>query len=127
MGAWFLAGAPDDRHLLGPESMHYTLFLGRLTVRQSVRLIALGEMWPGMLNRTLYLDLAALDWEEITPAMGPVTKIAWDGDPLGNIDHDWPAGSFLIEMLAEDRLRIEWFDTHDLGMVFTEAARVYVR
>jgi hypothetical protein len=127
MGAWFLEGAPDDRHLLGPESGHYTLFLGRLTARQSVRLIAVGEMWPGMLNRTLFLDPAALDWEKMTPATGPVTQIAWNGDPLGGIYYDWPAGSFLVEMLAEDRLRIEWFDTHETGMAFTAAARVYVR
>jgi hypothetical protein len=126
MGAWFLEGAPDG-HLLGPEAMPYTLFLGRFTVRQSVRLIAVGEMWPEMHNRTLVLDPAALDWEKITPATGRIAQRAWNSSPLGVISYDWPGGTFLIEMLAEDRLRIEWFDTHETGMAFTEAARVYVR
>jgi hypothetical protein len=127
MGAWFLEGAPDDGHLLGPEGMPYTLFLGRFTVRQSVRLIAVGEMWPEMLNRTLALDPAALDWEKVTPATGRIAQRAWNSSPMGVINFDWPGGTFLIEMLAEDRLRIEWFDTHEPVTEFTEAARAYER
>jgi hypothetical protein len=127
MGAWFLEGAPAG-NLLGPESSHYTLFLGRFTLRQSVRLIAVGGMWPGMHNSTFALDPAALDWEKVTPATGRIAQKAWYSSLMGEFTYDWPGGgTFLIEMLAEDRLRLEWFDTHEPVTEFTAAARVYVR
>jgi hypothetical protein len=34
-------------------------------------------------------------------------------------------GSILIEMLDDERLRIEWFDTHEPVAAFTAAARIY--
>lgn len=126
MGAWFLEGAPEG-DLLGPDGVPYTLFLGRYTLRQSVRLVAVGEPWPGMQNRSLALDPSARDWETITPGSGRIAQRAWNAPQTGEIDHDRPGGTFLVEMLAPDRLRIEWFDTHEPVTEFTDAARVYVR
>jgi hypothetical protein len=127
MGAWFLEGAPAG-NLLGPESTHYTLFLGRFALRQSVRLVAVGGWWPGMHNSTFALDPAVLDWEKVTPATGRIAQKAWYSSLMGEFNNDWPGGgTFLIEMLAEDRLRLEWFDTHEPVTEFTAAARVYVR
>lgn len=45
----------------------------------------------------------------------------------GTQNFDWPRGTFLIEMLAPDRLRIEWFDTHEPVAGFTAGARVFER
>ncbi|MHB1297761.1 MAG: M23 family metallopeptidase [Gemmatimonadaceae bacterium] len=126
MGAWFLEDAPD-RPLLGPDGMPYTLFLGRFTVRESTRLISVGQIWPGMQNPIHALDPAAMDWENVTPAAGRVAQRAWNTSPMGLANYSWPGGTFLVEMLAGDRLRIEWFDTHEPVTEFTAEARVYVR
>lgn len=38
-----------------------------------------------------------------------------------------PEGSILLEMPSDDRLRIEWFNTHEPATEFTAASRLYER
>jgi hypothetical protein len=40
---------------------------------------------------------------------------------------DWPGGTLLLEVLEGERLRVEWFDTHDPVEGFTAVARTYER
>lgn len=127
MGAWFLEGAPAG-NLLGPHGVPYNLYFGRFTLRQSVRFVAVGRPWPGQVNQTLTLDPAGRDWEAITPASGRVAQRMWHGTQTGLVTQfEWPAGTIVVEMLAADRLRIEWFDTHEPVTEFTAASRVYIR
>jgi hypothetical protein len=76
------------------------------------------------------LAVAALDaprWEAITPGTGRVWIPLWQAARDGTPDGAWPKGGVLLEVLVEERLRIEWFDTHEEPVDFTGAAEVYER
>lgn len=127
MGAWFTAGVPDTVDVFNPANAQYALFLGRFALRPSTRLAAVGKLWPDMQTPFLALDSQAPDWETITPATGLVAIKAWAGTEDGRRIEEFPQGTFLVQMTAEDTLRVDWFASHDTPAGFTDSARVYIR
>lgn len=127
MGAWFTAEAPDTVELFNPANAQYTLFLGRFSLRPSTRIAAIGKLWPAMQTPYLALESQAPDWETITPATGPVAIKAWAITQDGLRNLEFPQGTFLVEMTADDTLRLDWFASHEEPAGFTDSARVYVR
>lgn len=123
-GNWFEEGTPADISLRF-DQVHRQLFLGRLQVRHETRIA--NSRWTEPLLGLMTIDPAAPSWEEITPQSGVVSLKAWNITREGTPNFDFPRGTLLVEMLAADRLRIEWFDTHDPVAAFTEGARVFER
>jgi hypothetical protein len=125
-GAWFLEGTPVRESMNGDHAPNQ-LFLGRLQERDETRILTIGKSWPGQLDPLLAIDPAAPSWDQITTASGIVALKAWrldrDGRPLA----DSVEGTILIEVLANERIRIEWFERHDPVTTFTADARIYER
>jgi hypothetical protein len=125
-GAWFLRGTPVERSLeVTFEPNH--LFLGRLQERDASRILVVGTVWPGQPNRLIVIDQSAPSWEAITPASGIVALKAWGLDRDGTPRLSVPQGTALVEVLSGERIRVEWFDTHESVTTFTAAARLYER
>lgn len=125
-GAWFLEGTPVEESLT-VDYVPNQLFLGRLQERYEVRIMVVGETWPDQGNRIVVIDSSDPSWDDITPASGPVHLVGWNLAADGGPNLDFANGTVLVEMLTGERLRIEWFDTHDPPTGFTGAARVYER
>jgi hypothetical protein len=124
-GNWFREGIPFDESLL-PVHEQAQLFLGPLQERDEVMIVSK----VGWFAAAMDVALAALDaprWEDVTPATGRVWVPLWQAAPDGTPDDARPKGSVLLEVLADERLRIEWFDTHEEPVDFTGAAEVYER
>lgn len=126
-GGWFLEGSPPGDVPLRVGNEHMRIFLGRYTERLETRIIIIGGPWAGMVNRRLAVDENAPDWEVITPDSGRLQILLWNLNVEALPNPDWAGGSVLLEMLDQERLRLEWFDTHDALSEFTDEARVYVR
>lgn len=126
-GGWFLEGAPAGDVPLQRGNDHMLLWLARWVERRETRIAVVGERWPGMVNQTLAVDAAAPSWEELTPASGAVALKLWNLNAAATANLDWPAGTLLVQVLAGERLRVEWFDTHEPVGGFTTAARMYER
>lgn len=126
-GGWFIAGSPKTSEPLAFGNEHMLLWLARYVERQETRIVSLGDLWPGMVNRLLAVDTAAPSWESITPASGAVAVKLWNigTDALPNTT--WPGGTLLVQLLDSLTLRVEWFDTHGTVTAFTAAARTYER
>ncbi len=125
-GGWFLEGAPSSALQVGNE--RFLLWLARYVERDETRILSIGERWPGMQNQVVAVDPSAPDWESITPASGTVVMKLWNlsAQALPNAAGP-PAGTFLIRLLAPNRLRMEWFETHAPVSDFTAAAKVFER
>lgn len=123
-GNWFEEGTPADISFRFDQT-HRQLFLGRLQVRYATRIA--NARWTEPLIGLVTIDPEAPSWEEITPASGLVSLRAWNITREGTPNLDFPRGTLLVEMLSADRLRIEWFDTHEPVEAFTAGARVFER
>jgi hypothetical protein len=124
-GNWFLEGIPFEESLL-PVHEQAQLFLGPLQERVEVGIVSK----VGWFAAAMDVAVAALDaprWENITSGTGRVWIPLWQAARDGTPDPDWPKGGVLLEVLADERLRIEWFDTHEEPADFTGAAEVYER
>ncbi|MEX0647452.1 MAG: hypothetical protein WEA56_09935 [Balneolaceae bacterium] len=126
-GGWFIEGAPPGTLPLDVDNWHMLLFLGRYVERQATRIVTFGESWPEMPNFSLVLDEDEPDWEDITPSTGVIALKLWNMNREALPNLDWQGGTMLLEMPEPDRLRVEWFDTHDPVEEFTEKAKVFVR
>ncbi len=125
-GAWFLQGTPVSESLNVVYSRNQ-LFLGLLQERDDIRIMTVGERWPGLQNMLVVIDPGAPSWSAITAASGPVALKGWALDRDGSPQYGFPQGTLLVEVLTGERLRIEWFDTHAPVSAFTAAARTYER
>jgi hypothetical protein len=125
-GLWFRPGTPDTLSF-HPDRADASLFLGPLQERRSTRILVSGRAWPGSWAGMTAVDSSGPDWTAVTPERGPVAVRAWNLSPDGTPDVGFPRGSWLVEMVAPDRLRIEWFDSHEPPADFTEAALEYER
>lgn len=126
-GGWFIEGAPAGDVPLERGNDHMLLWFGRWVERRETRIMHTGEAWPGSVNRLLALDAAAPSWEDLTPASGAVALKMWNLGTDARPNLDWPGGTLLLQVLEDERLRVEWFDTHDPVGAFTSAARTYER
>jgi hypothetical protein len=126
-GIWLKEGAPPGNQVFVVGNDEYPMFLGPLAERYDTRILTVGDQWPGMRDQLSAVDEADPSWDEITLADGVVSITLWRLDQDALPDTDQPHGSILIEMLDEERLRIEWFDTHEPVSAFTAAARIYTR
>ncbi len=126
-GNWVIAGAPAGGGVLEGGNDHLLLHLGRFPDRVETRYFAVGELWPGMVNPGLAVDVAEPSWELITPASGARSFRLWNLGMDGLPALDWPGGTLRLEMLDGASMRVEWFDTHEPVDAFTPAARVYTR
>ena len=124
-GTWVKEGTGPVSLGQGQESL--ILFFGRWSERPSSRLVTFGELWQGMPNRTLLSDPAAPNWEQITPSSGVVAIKLWNLDAEATQNFSWPGGTLLLEIIDDQSLRMEWFDTHGAVTEFTGSARVYER
>jgi hypothetical protein len=84
-----------------------------------------GNIWTGQLDRLIVIDPAAPSWDEITPSAGIVSMKAWAVDRDGAPQYSRPFGTVLLEVLADRRIRIEWFETQDDVTGFTAGSRIY--
>jgi hypothetical protein len=125
-GHWWLDGTPIEFSFT-VDYVSTQLFLGRLQERYETRIMTVGERWTDQPNTLVVIDPAAPSWDDITEASGPVALAAWGLDRDGTPLYSFPHGTVLVEVLAGERLRIEWFDTHDEVTSFTATARVYER
>lgn len=123
-GNWFEEGTPADISFRFDQA-HRQLFLGRLQVRYETRIAKPGWTEPAV--GMVVIDPSAPSWEEITPTSGILSLKAWNVSREGTPNYDYPRGTLLLEMLAPDRLRTEWFDTHEVVEGFTAGARVFER
>lgn len=73
------------------------------------------------------VDPAAPSWDQITPADGVVPLKAWSLDRDGTAQFNRPFGTVLVQVLPDQRVRVEWFDTQDEVSGFTGGARIYER
>jgi hypothetical protein len=125
-GIWFREGTPLDRSS-HPDYADRLLFLGPLQERDDIRIVSHEAGWFRALLDIGVVDPAAPYWEDISPASGtvwlPLWEIARDGGP--NVQN--PLGGVLVEVLPGEKLRFEWFDTHDEPAGFTAMAAVYER
>ena len=128
-GGWFIEGSRDlDVLRFGNE--HMLLLLGRWVEREETRIASFGQLDTGTSSGFLQfaVDPAAPSWEDITPASGVVALRLWpigvDARPATDRP---PRGTLLLQLVDDQTLRIEWFDTHDPVTEFTGAARVYER
>lgn len=126
-GGWFIEGAPEGDVPLQFGNQHMLLWLARWVERQETRILSVGDRWPGMPNPLLVVDAEAPDWEQITPASGAVSMRMWNIGSDARANLTWPGGTILVQVLEGERLRIEWFDTHESVTAFTAAARIYER
>jgi hypothetical protein len=124
-GMWFAEGAPGDDQVFTPPWVHTHLYLGRLAERTSLRIVTTGEEWGGY--RLGMVDEEGPEWERLTAANGPVQAILWGEAREFEPNLGQPQGSVLVEVLGDDRLRIEWFDTHEPVTAFTGNATTYTR
>lgn len=127
-GAWFREGSPRDNTPLEAGQEWRLLWLGRYVENDASRILHVGEAWPGMPdNLYLVVDPAALAWEDLTPAAGPQALRLWRMGSDARANPALPAGTVLVEMPSADRLRIEWFPTHDPVTTFGAGVRVFER
>jgi hypothetical protein len=124
-GGWFVEGSPTARLTFASEP--YLLWLARYVERDETRIASFGETWPGMENWLLAVDPAGPDWETVTPASGVVAVHLWQIGRDARPDLERPGGTLLLQMLDGRRLRMEWFNTHELVAGFTAASKVFVR
>ena len=127
-GSWFIEGSPMDNTPLEAGQDWRLLWLGRFTEFDESRILHVGEAWDGMPDViNLVVDEVYPSWEEITPADGRFAIRLWRMASDATANLSWPAGSILLEMPSDDRLRIEWFNTHEPATEFTAASRLYER
>lgn len=104
------------------------LFLGRLQERDATRVLTKGGggWYPDGFGVAV-VDDADPSWDALTPSSGTTQLRLWELARDGRADLGDAYGSVLIEVLPDERIRIEWFDTHDPVAAFTDAAVEYVR
>ena len=126
-GGWILDGAPEDVFIVGREK--YLLWTGKLAENPESNIVNIGERWPEQPEAyfTYVVDGRDPSWEEITPELGIVQVRLWRAAKSGLPDGIRPLGSLLLQVLDEERLQIEWFDSHDAVSGFTNGHRIYVR
>ncbi len=127
-GAWFIEGSPMDNTPLEAGQDWRLLWLGRYVENDESPILHVGEPWAGMPdNLYLVVDPEHPSWEAITPSSGRLALRLWrmGSDARANLAQ--PAGTVLVEMPSSDRLRIEWFTSHDPVTEFTGAARLFER
>jgi hypothetical protein len=125
-GNWFAEGTPLEG-AFSPTHAPGHLFMGPLQERRELRILSVGRGWEGSWRGLTVIDPSAPDWDDITPSTGPVALRAWNLAPDATPDLDFPRGTWLLEMLDADRLRLESFDGHEAPAGFTAAARIYER
>jgi hypothetical protein len=125
-GAWFLEGTPVARSTEFDFFPNH-LFLGRLAEREETRIMTVGTPWSGQPNSLVVIDPAEPSWDTITPASGVVALAAWGIEPDGTANYGYPHGTVLVAALGGERIRVEWFDTHDPVTAFTPSSRIYER
>ncbi|GEM_PF-5268397 len=127
-GAWFREGSPMDNTPLTAGQEWRLLWLGRYTEFDETRILHVGEAWDGMSQViNLVVDENYPSWEDINPATGRISLKLWFIDSNAQANKGYPTGTVLLEMTSNNRLKIEWFPTHDLVDEFTGAARIYER
>jgi hypothetical protein len=124
-GGWFIEGTPYDDSLT-PAYETASVFLGPLQERDDVRLVSKVGWFLAVMDIAV-ADPEAPRWEDIGPATGPVWVTLWSATREGGPDFTRPAGGVRLEVLDGEKLRIEWFDTHDDPGAFTAAAGLYER
>lgn len=125
-GLWFQEGTPDtlSYHV---QWVRRQLFMGPLQERHETRILTVGAGWGDDWGGLSVLDPSAPDWDAITPSTGAVTLRMWNLTPRGTPNFDFPRGTYLLEMVDGETLRLEWFAGHDEPTEFTAGARVYER
>lgn len=125
-GNWFRLGTPLEESLV-PIHGDSVLFLGRLLERNDQPiLVAEGLDYPAGYG-VVAPDPSAPIWSSITQANGLLWIKLWEIGPDGLPRFDSPQGSILLQVLAADRLKLEWFNTHDPVAAFTAGAWTYER
>jgi hypothetical protein len=126
-GYWVMAGNPTLYASL--PNWGKWLVLTRYVERQETRIVSLGTPWPGgnTGNFLSAVDESAPSWEDITPPLGSVALKLWGLGADARPDMTRPAGTLLIEVRADETIRVEWFDTHGVVGAFTAAARIFER
>ncbi len=124
-GGWFLEGTPYDDSFT-PAYEENSVFLGPLQERDDVRIVSKVGWFLAV------MDIAVVGpdsprWEDITPDSGRVWVPLWAAARDGSPDLDKPLGGVLVQVLADEKLRIEWFDTQEEQTGFTAAAGMYER
>jgi len=125
-GGWFRLGVPltDATH---PRYADSVLYLGRLLERNEVPiLVAEGLGYPSGYG-VITPDPASPTWDEITQASGMVWLKLWNVGHDGLPDFTSAQGSVLLQVLPNERITLEWFNTHDPVAAFTANARTYER
>lgn len=125
-GNWFREGTPLEE-AFSPANEPGHLFMGPLQERRELRILSVGEAWEGSFRGLTVIDPAAPDWKDITPSTGPIALTAWNLGSDAAPNYVFPRGTWLLEMLSETRLRLEWFEGHQEPAGFTAAARIYER
>lgn len=125
-GYWFLEGTPVKESFCACQTQKH-LFLGTLQERDDTQIMSVGETWPAQGNFILATDPSAPRWTDVTAASGIVALPGWNLNRDGSPNYDFANGTVLLEVLPDQRVRIEWFDTHDQVSVFTSEARIYER
>lgn len=124
-GTWVAEG--NLRKYLINTDEPLLLWFGRWTERQETQVISIGGRWPGQDNNTLVTDVAAPEWEDITPATGKVAIKLWNLNASALANLSYPGGTVLMELLNARLLRLEFFNTHNAITDFTVAAKRYER
>lgn len=125
-GNWFKEGAPNNHSAASPDYAHTHLYLGRLAEKEETRIIVVGDPWADMPNRMAVVDSDAPSWDELTLESTTVVRL-WGLSPDGDPELNFPHGTVLLEVLENNQLRIEWFDTHNTVLSFGENVRLYER
>jgi hypothetical protein len=125
-GNWFLEGTPLNQTFT-PAYAHAQMYLGPLQERPDISILSNEAGWFTSLLDIGIVDPAAPAWQQITPASGRVWLRLWQVTRDAGPDYDAPRGGVLVEVLPDERLRIEYFPTHSTQTAFTSAARLYER
>ncbi len=126
-GGWIRDGAPEEVFVVGNEK--HLLWTGKLSENPVSNIINIGERWPGQpeAHFTYVVDQQDPSWDEITPEKGAVQVRLWQVAKSGLPDGVRSLGSMLVQVLEREKLRIEWFDTHDTVPNFSGQSRMYGR
>ncbi len=125
-GAWFRTGTPLT-DALAPQHQAAQLFLGRLQELAETPILVTGATWYRAPWGVVVPDAEYPDWTRITPGTGTVWIKLWETGRDGRAMLSSPQGGVLLEVLAGEQMRVEWFDTHVRPPGFTAAAWVYER
>lgn len=129
-GTWFRDDAPPGEIVYSADHWHTVLHLARHVEVNSTRIVSFGDPPSELEFFIVAVDPSAPDWEDITPESGVVElklwHLSWDPETPARPDLNVPAGKLLIEMLDEETILAEYFDTHKPVGGFS-APRIYTR